>query len=495
MSRVAQPTSRRTARRERASSMRLVKGRRAEQAGSAAVGSLSSTRLNGSEQVLALQQTLGNQAVQRLLASQTGAPAQKSRLSMGAIKRVPTFEPVQRKGPDPDPSKEAETKVAIPTVIGYIGMNPAAAKEANVLKQVSKDKVLISLDDPAAQKSMSTDEGLGVFIYKELGLNPVTDLGKFIEAFTVLKAIQKNAREQIGHMMKWFAGAEQGKHTLQRIVLSGHSDGVDLWGDSEADHEPGSFMIHRDLANIAKVYPKAAGQVQDIMFSACWSVMAIQKMVEIFPNVKTVWGYIGFSPSIKKGSAKHIQKWEMTTRGENTPRARDRRGDAAIWTKADGYIAGSPGDYDLQELKDEVNATGPQAGEMYNGGKPLDGDFLRDYYFNLQLISIHPEAKPDMVKSARDQLEIVLRLRYYSVIVGKFREMHAETMKKGYAGAGMAYPTYAIYRNRDQLKAHMADIESQLAKKPNGDLREFLDKQLRKGLWELDTQVIPDEWI
>jgi hypothetical protein len=318
---------------------------------------------------------------------------------------------------------------------------------------------------------------------------------KFMEVFSFMKSVDFWGREQFGHILKWFSGAEAGKYKLQRLVLSGHSDGVDLWGESEDEKdEPGSIMVYRDLAAIAKIYPKAAAQVQDVMFSACWSVMAIKKMAEIFPNLQTAWGYIGFSPSIKQGSAQHIKKWEMTTRGERTPKKRDRVGTASIWTRDGGYIAGSPADYDLGELKAEFNAQSDRAGKMYNGNEDLDGDFLRDVYFNLQLISIHPDAEPQTVSNARKMLEIVLRLRYWDKITKEFFKTHHEAIKKGYAGFSVKKPSYYGI-SRPAFKKHLDDFEDALAKKNHDAARDLLENLLKPGLWQLDATIIPDTWI
>lgn len=435
------------------------------------------------EQVLAVQRMAGNGAVTRMLAQPVAELAADGLLQCS--------DPAAAEGESTEPGG----KLAIPTVIGYIGMNPDAVKEAKTLKRVSKDQVLISLDDPKAHKKMNSDEGLAQFIYKELGLHPLYDLFKFIEIFSYMKSVDFWGREQVGHMLKWFSAAEAGKHKLERLVLSGHSDGVDLWGESENEKdEPGSIMVYRDLATMAEIYPKAAAQVQDIMFSACWSVMAIQKMAEIFPNLQTAWGYIGFSPSVKQGSAKHIRKWEMTTRGERTPKKRDRRGVASIWTRDEGYIAGSPADYDLGELKEEFNGMSDRVGQMFSGDADLNGDFLRDIYFTMQLISIHPEAEAKTVDDVREMLEITLRLRYWDKITREFAKAHGAAIEKAYKGFSIAKPRFYGIK-RPALKTHMDAYQEALAKKEHAAAREFMDDLLRPGLWQLDSNIIPDTWI
>jgi len=429
-----------------------------------------------------MQQRVGNGAVNRMLAQRAAARAPN-----GLLQRA-----------DPAAAGEAlkpGEKMAIPTVIGYIGMNPGAMTEAKTLKKVSKDQVLISLDDPKAHDKMDNDEGLAQFIYKDLGLHPLYNLFTFAEVFSFMKSVDFWGREQIGQILKWFSAAEAGKHKLERLVLSGHSDGVDLWGESDDEKdEPGSLMIYRDLAQIAKIYPKAAGQVQDIMFSACWSVMAIQKMAEIFPNLQSAWGYIGFSPSIAQGSAAHIKKWEMTTRDERTPRKRDRQGKASIWTKDEGYVVGSPADYDLKELKEEFNAKSDRAAKMYDGSEDLDGEFLRDIYFTLQLVSIHPESESKDVDEARKMLEITLRLRYWEKITKEFSKAHHEQINKAYAGFSVAKPRYWGI-SRPELKDHLVVYKDALGKKGHAAAQDLYDNLLKPGLWELDPNIIPDTWI
>ena len=62
-----------------------------------------------------------------------------------------------------------------------------------------------------------------------------------------------------------FNGAEKGEYKLERLVMSGHSNGVELWGDKEGKGNPGKFMVEKDFTNLVKAFPKAASQVEDVM--------------------------------------------------------------------------------------------------------------------------------------------------------------------------------------------------------------------------------------
>ena len=69
--------------------------------------------------------------------------------------------------------------------------------------------------------------------------------------------------------MRWFNRAEKGEIVLERLVLSGHSNGVELWGDAEADAEskPGTMVVERDLRALTTVFPDAgcAGRGRDVL--------------------------------------------------------------------------------------------------------------------------------------------------------------------------------------------------------------------------------------
>lgn len=484
MSRMAVRTARRThqgRRRIRRRSAARPAGQQRTQAAQA-FRQVRAGRTPNAQQLLSLQRSSGNGAVTALLQRQAGL--------------IQREDGPAAKGPAAGATTEAaEEKVAaIPTAVGYIGMNPGAAKEAKALKKVSKDKVLISLDDPKASKSLETPQGMGHFIYLQLGIDPTARPEKFNQAFHTLNGASESAREQVAHMMKWFADAEGGKHKLERLVFSGHSNGVSLWGESGDEHDPGSIMPQREVRNVAKTFPKAAAQVQDVMFSACFSLVAVQVMIDIFPNLKTAWGYIGFSPSIKQGSARHIKKWEMTTQGDNTPKAKDRKGTAAIWTKEQGYIVGSPADYDLAELRGEFNAYAEDIRAYYLGEKGASDDMVFAYRA-LQIIAIHPEASPEEVTKVRKNLDILLRLRFYSMIALRFVDEYQDQIDKAYAGFSVAKLDKGTAFNRQEFKKHLDKVDAALAAHDHKPMRAFLEKTLRPGLWQLSPAIIPVDWI
>jgi hypothetical protein len=221
--------------------------------------------------------------------------------------------------------------------VGYMGLNPKAYQEARALKRISPDLTLVSLDDPKAEVALDTPEEWVSFIYWQLNISPL-NFEKFINAFVCLVACDANFREQMGDMMRMFRDAELGKYRLERLVLSGHHSGGEMWGDANDQHSPGAFLPERDLASLARAFPEAAAQVKDIMFSACNSKDQVEMVRRIFPNLRSAWVYAGYSPTVDQGSAGHIKQWERNTRDAKVPRKRDKMGNTAIWTSDKGFV-------------------------------------------------------------------------------------------------------------------------------------------------------------
>ncbi len=274
-----------------------------------------STAAVDSTGLLALQAQIGNAAVQRLLAQVNQQTLQR------------------------------ETDEKPPSAIGYVGLNPQARKEANALKRgvrdqkrSDRDQVIISLDDLKEQAVLQTPEGKMHFVEHRLGIPWPGQMAKFFLALACLEKCDPAFCDQMADMMEMFWNAENGKYQLERLVLSGHHAGGEMWGDYTGKHEPGAVLLSRDLPNLAAAFPDAAAQVEDIMFSACNSKEQVELCKGLFPNLKSVWIYEGYSPTVKQGSAQHITQWERKTRGDQLPRRRDKLGNAEIWTSAKGFL-------------------------------------------------------------------------------------------------------------------------------------------------------------
>lgn len=274
---------------------------------------LSLQRTDRLDMFAKLAQTHGNRAMQNLQVCQPTAGVNPTAAAL-----------VQR--------KEQNEK---PSVIGYVGLNPQARKEANALKNATPDEVIISLDDPKAQKRLKTDEGIESFVVGTLGITLEENVKQYNDAINCLKQSDPRFREQMAEMMEMFHGAELGQYRLERLVLSGHHSGGTLWRGRPPDifQKEAILSLRKDLNNLVKVFPEAREQVEDVMFSACNTEAQIDLCKELFPNLRSVWAYSGASPSIAQGSDRHITKWERKTRDGRLPGQKDETGHILIWTK------------------------------------------------------------------------------------------------------------------------------------------------------------------
>lgn len=409
--------------------------------------------------VLDLQRSAGNRAVGRL---------------------------IQRKEPEP------ESKTL------YMGLNPKAHLEAKKLRGVLRDDVVLAMNDPALEKSLDNDAGIARWLVDNLPgviIMPAT----FLAAYDFLRNVDAAARDSLAQVVKVFYQAELGKIRLERIVLSGHSNGVALWGDDEGSHRGGKFLVDKDMERLTKAFPRAAAQVQDVMFSACFSVTSIDLVVKVFPNLETAWGYAEFSPSAGKGAEQHIAQWERETRGNQELQKRDGRGTAALWTRGAtagggrGYIRNDPADTPVESLLDDFRVMWPDISAMYEGDDALDAAWLSLPYRTVQQIITHPDTPADKKVIAERLRDELLRMRYWDKVTAKFGAEYEAAIKAAYAGAGMAAPSFANI-TRARLKASMAKFKEHLDKTPDPDQQHFFDHYLT-GLWELKPDVIPETWI
>ena len=127
------------------------------------------------------------------------------------------------------------------------------------------------------------------------------------------------ARDEVGRLALYFARGDVGQGAMpSRIVLSGHSGGTQLWGKDDG-------VLLAAIRTLGQTFPRAALQVEDIHFASCTSMSQLQQdesWRNAFPNLKTMWGYDGFSPSAPVG---HLLGWR--------PRRADTRRSARDWSR------------------------------------------------------------------------------------------------------------------------------------------------------------------
>jgi hypothetical protein len=368
-------------------------------------------------EILELQRTAGNRAVSHALRAVTAD--------------------VQREPDDKKVGKQPKH------VTGYLGLNPGAPKEAKGLKQTSRQEVLASLNDGEAEKRFADNPGVLDFIFTDLGYS-VGDVHGWMGASAVLFQADPNLREQLAEVMRWMRRAERGEIVVERLVLSGHSNGVELWGDTARGIKgtPGKMLIERDLGNLARAFPTAAGQVEDIMFSACFSINAVELVKKTFPNLKSVWSYGGWSPEVDQGSQEHIKAWSQSTEDQKTPQESSARGSTALWTRDRGYIVGDPKAAAAGPLYAEALRLWHDYGEpMFLGEKDVPPDQLAPLYQKAQTLNANPDADGMAKGWAMHTIMVVLRLRFWaSKIRERFGQLYGPKLQASYDKLGIPAP-------------------------------------------------------
>ena len=382
-------------------------------------------------------------------------------------------------------------------VTGYLGLNPKAGREAAGLRKASKQKVLISLNNPAAEKVLAEDPAVFTFVDQELGIG-FGDFDRWNKATDVLLQADPRLREQLADLMRWFNGAERGEIVLERIVLSGHSNGVELWGEAAASAEskPGTMLIERDLMALTAVFPKAAAQVQDILFSACFSINAVEIVIKLFPNLRTCWSYSKFSPSVASGSIGHLATWAVATEGEGSLTRRSRRGTSALWTREKGYVVGDPSAAAVGPLYTAAfRGWQDTALPMYAGHRDVDKAVLNPVYERIQQFLAHPGVDESMRRSGTIARDIVLRLRFWPLVRERFGSEYASQLRPAYEALGLNMPAWSSL-TRVALKAHVETVNKAIEAHPDqASANELMARLLKKGLYSLDTAVIRSDWI
>ena len=383
---------------------------------------------------------------------------------------------------------------------GFLGLNEGADKELAKLRKTTREDVLSSLNDPTAEAKFKNDPAVLDFVFDDLKIS-VGDFAKWDKASDVLLNADPLIREQLAEIMRWFNKAENGEITLDRLVLSGHSNGVKLWGEEQQGRtsQPGTMFLDRDLRNIAAVFPKAVQQVEDIMFSACFSINAVELVIKVFPNLKTAWAYTTFSPNAKQGSDEHIAEFTRATEGAGTLKKSNRRGSSALWTREKGYVVGDPSLAAAGGLYTEAfRLWSDVAHPMFLGDKPdLTTDQLMPTYAALQRMIAHQGTDPDLKKRAEKVMDLVLHLRFWPRIREKFKAAHETVLQPAYDALGIAQPDWSRI-TRMALKAHLEAVRKAFESNADaaGKYKAVLDKYLDQGIYRFkDEQVIPKGWI
>ncbi len=343
---------------------------------------------------------------------------------------------------------------------------------------------------------LTTDNGRNGFV-QTLGL-PAEQSAKIAD---VLKHTGDNARDEVAQIAQVWSRGEKGGSIPSRLLISGHHVGSGVWGDNNG-------RISWDtMRGLTEAMPRAAAQVEDLHLSACYSGGRAKHQMyqEFFPNTKTIWAYSGSAPGAGSGATTHQAAWERTTRGDGT---------AIDQTAANLLQRGvrKAENLDVAVVGQDIPLSGQSMAQLYELVRSNEGTFerffqgqenvtnaqqgpLRAYYNQLQALLQHPglsNIERTELEARRDQT--IRTLFYDSHIRGHFQEHYGDAIRDGYAALGLPAPNFSRLSREDALESIRAirDHISGLRDTP-APARDML--YVLNGLWNLDAQTIPENWI
>ena len=226
----------------------------------------------------------------------------------------------------------------------------------------------------------------------------------------------------------------------------------------------------------------------------------MQQYHRCFPNLDSIWAYSGSSPGTHSGAQQHMKVWEKATRGKKVPDMekgladvqRYRKGDqAATWDKDSGYHGDAPMSY--ADALAAVEADQSVFESFFLGSEEVQdagSGPMYDYYQKLHRLVGHAEI-PDADKAKWEvRLQMVLRLRYWAKVRQKFGVGYKAQLEAGFKQGGIAEPSWATLSRAD-LQVLSTKMTSMAMTGP--DATEAA--RLVMGLWSLDKDVIPPQWV
>jgi hypothetical protein len=401
----------------------------------------------------------------------------------------------------------------------FIGLNSEAKTEADALrKNIVKSASLYLVEQAETGKDTFKDADGTVF-----NLNDQADLKKFVESLglsqeksaeitgfintpvknSVFGDQGTNIRDELAQIIKIWSVSEKGGSVPSRLVLSGHSVGDGITGESN-----GTLSISL-IQTLAGIFPRAAAQIEDLHISGCSSggEIAVATYREIFPNLKTGWTYSHSSPSTGKGATVHQQIWEKETRGRNDSLDRGAAKGTRLaenvntWSLKTGFKDGRPLK-NINDLLSSLDEQTPLFARFYMGQDIVRDNHnspLRSYYELVQdILQSKPfvNLPPDKKQSVEVMRDKTIRLLFYTKsIAPDFARNFSEEIKKGYAAIGSEPPDFAKLSRAGAIMA-IADFDNNVGQNDDApEAAKALLHLLKAGLKDLSRDIIPDGWL
>ena len=380
--------------------------------------------------------------------------------------------------------------------IVLLGMNTYAHDESAALNRYNPGQGARSalpnrkqdhITSGGVEYNLSTLEGSAHYI-ATLGLPDQ----KAVQVAELLLNAGDEARDEMAQFIKILSEAEMGERKIDRMVLSGHSIGGQIWGDDNGE------ISFTEIEELAKIFPVAMGQVQHLFMSACYSggEVGMERYRGMFENVDSIWAYHDSSPGTWTGAMDHMKIWEMMTEQGKSASGIDpelasgmaKSKNVSTWNITDGYQGGKP--MSMSDIDAYLRREESMYQSYFNAEQlitnPHSGP-LRDYYGYVQRAINHPDADSGRRAQMQDRRDVTIRLLYYTLISEKFNHNYHGVLKNDYEQAGLELPDFANM-NRQEALRHIEENASELAG------TEAL-RLLQNGLRDLNPNTIPTSWV
>ena len=397
-----------------------------------------------------------------------------------------------------------QSEVDAPKSVVFIGMNEGANHEVRELrKKLGHDGV--SFVKPSEVQDVIHHENV------RYDLNNESDVKSFVASLGITgeraDALTENISKQTGEGKDELAKfvillneAEMGERTIERIVFSGHSVGSGVWGDQNGE------LKWRHLKKTMDIFPKASGQVEDVLLAACYSggQNTMKTYRGLFPNLKTIWAYDGSAPGAYSGAVPHIMRWERGTAGD-TADALDRdsakhtrKGEnVATWTTTQGYDNGLESK-PIGQAMHSYRVSGRVVEAFRTGERVVEntqqGD-LRDHYNNIQRLLSRNDITAEQRTEMEGQRDFVIRLIYFKNVKKFFQDVHSDTINTGFRDVGMSPPDFSKMSRKEAFdKVKEFNHKYDNTANPS-DTATYLQDLLNNGLIMLSNNHVPSSWI
>ena len=382
-------------------------------------------------------------------------------------------------------------------LVVYLGLNPNASMEAHALSVLGNHVLLIGPQKHRGHVyvghrnfDLSQESDISAFAHS-LGL-PEAQAAALTAA---LRAAGIAGRDSLARLAQVWAHAEKTGALPARFVMSGHHVPGMFYGT-----RGGGVLSAEDIKSISVVFPRAAGAVDDLYFSACNTAAEIADWTPIFPNLRTAWAYLGTAPSLSTGAAAHIRLWQRSTRGnqqridrmvaKNTGRGKN----VAVWSRFTGLQTGvlEP----MENIRDRVIGAENIYQSFFRGDSVVTDHHsgpLRAYYDDIQALLLHRDVPADQRRYYDARAGVTIRLIYFDTIRAQFQATYAHEIAAGYAAVGLPGPNFSGM-DRKSVLTSIAAFEAKLTQSAP-----FFATQLRPlltdGLRALGGRYIPVTWM